>query len=218
MSSSFPPNQQPSAWACLPGFSNNDVSASANHLKRLQTMMMHRQRQPLQPRGEIEKYLTAEFNKLSVDEQVKALEDIYSAGSELKENPVLIDQLLSEFELQVERGNYPIYDLALNQDRSYVEDPAFRLKFLRANLHDVKASVQQMISFLREKAEYFGADKVARDITLDDLTPDELKLLLSGFHHIQDGTDRHGRPIVFTHSHTPTNVDSEVRSNKVELY
>lgn len=153
----------------------------------------------------------SEFNKLSTDEQVKALDDIYSAGSELKENPAMIDRLLTEFEQLVEHGNYPIYETALNQDRSFVEDPSFRLSFLRANLHDVSKAVDQMIRFLLQKAKYFGTDKLTQDITLDDLTPSDLKLMLSGICHIQDGTDRTGRPIMYILSTLPPNdVNSQV--------
>lgn len=173
---------------------------------------MQQQRSLRQSQNEVEALLLSEFNKLSIDEQVKALDDIYSAGSELKENPAFIRQLLGEFERQVEAGNYPIYELAVNQDRSYVEDPAFRLKFLRANLHDVKKAVKQMITFLHLKGKYFGAEKIARDITLDDLTPDDLKLMLAGRFHIQAETDRHGRAVffIFPEKEKGQDVGSEV--------
>lgn len=142
-----------------------------------------------------EEFLNSEFNKLSVQEQSKALNDVHHAASELKEDPVMIDKLLTEFEQEVERGRYPIYEQALQQDRSYVEDPAFRLKFLRANMHDVRKAVKQMTNFLKHKAKYFGNDKVAADITIEDMTPHELKIMLSGLYHIQKDTDRNGRVI-----------------------
>lgn len=148
---------------------------------------------------EVEEILSSEFKKLSVPEQARALDDLnHASGSELKEDPAVIDQLLSDFEDEVGRFHSPIYEQALVQDSSYVEDPAFRLKFLRANLHNVKEATKQMLSFLRHKATYFGSDKITSDITVDDLTPDELKLMLSGIYHIQDGTDRNGRVILTT--------------------
>lgn len=190
MLSSFPSNQylqnEGPAWSFLAGCTRNYGSAFNQH------------RSPLQSKHGIEQLFMSEFNMLSKSAQAKALDDIYSgAWSELKENPSMIDKLLTDFEQQVERGQHPIYEIALTQDRSYVEDPAFRLKFLRANMHNVHKAVQQMISFLELKAKYFGTEKVAQDITLDDMTPDELKLILSGLYHIQEDTDRNGRTIFF---------------------
>lgn len=146
------------------------------------------------PTGETD-VLTFEFSKLSLQEQSQALSDIHHAG-ELQEDPVMIDKLLQDFEQEVGRSKCAVYEQALKKDRSYVEDPGFRLKFLRANMHDVPKAVKQMFSFLKHKAKYFGNDKVASDITINDLTPEELKILLSGIYHIQEGTDKNGRVIL----------------------
>ncbi|CAJ1937742.1 unnamed protein product [Cylindrotheca closterium] len=54
-----------------------------------------------------------------------------------------------------------------------------------------------MMNFLRYKATYFGNDKVARDITLDDLNEEDMKWMLSGLFHIQDGRDQSGRVIIY---------------------
>ena len=170
----------------------------------------HQTSERSQAMRQTEELLTSEFHQLSVQEQSRALNDLYHAGSMLKEDPVMIDNLLAEFEHEVEQGRYPIYEQALKQDRSYVEDPAFRLKFLRANMHDVKKAVNQMINFLSHKAKYFGNNKIAADITLDDLTPEELQLMLSGIYHIQDETDKNGRLIVYRFNKPiPVNLHAE---------
>ncbi|CAJ1937590.1 unnamed protein product [Cylindrotheca closterium] len=152
----------------------------------------------LQTMGQTDEFLTPEFNKLSIQQQSVALEDLHNAVSELQEeDPAMIDKLLADLQQELDQGNYPIYELALSQDRSYVEDPAFRLMFLRANMHDVRKSAKQIISFLQHKSMYFGNDKVASDITVDDLTPEELELMLSGLYHVQDDTDCNGRVIFY---------------------
>eukprot|EP00526_Cylindrotheca_closterium_P023723 CAMPEP_0113640576 /NCGR_PEP_ID=MMETSP0017_2-20120614/21297_1 /TAXON_ID=2856 /ORGANISM="Cylindrotheca closterium" /LENGTH=191 /DNA_ID=CAMNT_0000551867 /DNA_START=464 /DNA_END=1035 /DNA_ORIENTATION=- /assembly_acc=CAM_ASM_000147 len=138
----------------------------------------------------IEDFLASEMTKLSVQERSKVLDDLHCVGEELKETPEMIEESLAEFDQVLQERNEPIYHLATSQNRSYVEDPSFRLRFLRANLHDVHKSVNQMIGFLSRKEKYFGRDKVARDVTLDDLDEDDIELLLSGLYHIQDGTDR----------------------------
>ena len=143
-----------------------------------------------------EDFITAECNKLSSQEQSKAL-DLYWAGEELNHSLVLVMQSLAEFQRQLEDGNFPIYIMAVDQNREYVENPLFRLTFLRANTFNVKNAVNQMLSFFRLKATYFGTDKIARDITLRDLNDDDIELMMSGMYHIQNGTDQDGRVILY---------------------
>ncbi|CAJ1937748.1 unnamed protein product [Cylindrotheca closterium] len=144
-----------------------------------------------------EEMLASEMNRLTVQERAEALDDIHCVGEELKETPEMIQQSLREFELAVQNEKNLIYQMAASQNQSYVEDPSFRLKFLRANMHNVHRSVRQMMNFLRYKATYFGNDKVARDITLDDLNEEDMKWMLSGLFHIQDGRDQSGRVIIY---------------------
>jgi hypothetical protein len=148
-----------------------------------------------------EDFLAAELNTLSLQERSKALDDVHCVGEELQENPEMIKQSLAAFDEEVKAERNPIYELAASQNRAYVEDPGFRLKFLRAKLHDVKQSVRQMMNFLQYKATYFGEDKLARDITLSDLNQDDIDLMLSGLFHVQDGRDRSGRVIIYMFTH-----------------
>ena len=96
----------------------------------------------------------------------------------------------------VQKERNVAYEIAVTQNRAHVEDPSFRLKFLRANMHDVGKPVRQMMSFLLHEAKYFGNDKVARDIALNDLNEEDKRLIFSGLYHIQKGSDRAGRTIV----------------------
>mmetsp|Transcript_40308 Transcript_40308/g.97339 ORF Transcript_40308/g.97339 Transcript_40308/m.97339 type:complete len:520 (+) Transcript_40308:97-1656(+) len=196
---SFPNHnlQKPSVVSCLQGGSPSPQNRPLNspssdfQLKELASPETK----------QTEDFLTSEFNQLSEEEQTKALNDLYCVGEELSENPNLIEKSLAEFEQQLRNGNFPIIQTALKQNRSYVEDASFRLKFLRANMYNVAKSVNQMVNFLGHKATYFGVDKIARDITLEDLTQEDIELMLSGFYHIQEGTDQGGRVIVYMFNH-----------------
>lgn len=148
----------------------------------------------------IEDFLAAEFSQLSAEEKTKALSDMYCV-EDLNENPGMAQQSLVDFEIRLQNGMFPIYEAAWNQNRAYVEDPLFRLKFLRANMYDVSKSVNQLVNFLGHKATYFGLDKLARDITLHDLNQEDMDLMLSGFYHIQDGEDQSGRVVVYMLNH-----------------
>ncbi|CAJ1936696.1 unnamed protein product [Cylindrotheca closterium] len=145
---------------------------------------------------ETEELLASEMSQLSVQERSKAMDDLHCVGVELQETTEMIQKSLAEFEEAVQKERNPIYKMAINQNRAYEEDPTFRLRFLRAKLYNVREAVRTMISFLEYKAKYFGDDKVARDITLDDLSEEDKQLMLSGLFHIQDGRDRNGRLIV----------------------
>ncbi|KAL3937636.1 MAG: hypothetical protein SGBAC_007288 [Bacillariaceae sp.] len=144
-----------------------------------------------------EDYLAAELNKLTTQERGKAMDDIHCVGEELRETPEMVERLLKEFEQMVVRMQTPVYAMAVDQNRDYVENSSFRLRFLRCNMHNVQESVRQMMEFLQHKAAYFGEDKVAREITLDDLTVEDTELLLSGLFHIQEETDRNGRVVLY---------------------
>lgn len=145
-----------------------------------------------------EALLASEMYNLSTDERNTALDDVHCVGKELQETPELVQKSLDDFDQAVRRvqSDHPIYEIAKIQNRAYAEDPAFRLKFLRANFYNIDESVSQMMTFLHHKAENFGQDKVAREITLSDMREHEIETLSSGIYHIQDGRDQMGRVIV----------------------
>ena len=75
---------------------------------------------------ETEELLAAEMNKLSVQERSKALDDVHCVGEELEETTEMIEDALGKFDQLVQTTTSRIYDIALKQNRSYVEDRSFR--------------------------------------------------------------------------------------------
>mmetsp|Transcript_1716 Transcript_1716/g.3728 ORF Transcript_1716/g.3728 Transcript_1716/m.3728 type:complete len:510 (-) Transcript_1716:43-1572(-) len=140
--------------------------------------------------------LASEMSRLTVQERADAFDDVHCVGEELEETPEMIQKSLADFEDAVQKERNPFYEMAMNQNRAYVEDPIFRLKFLRAKLYDVGKSVRQMMSFLEHKAKCFGSDKVARELDLSDFSKEDIEMMVSGLYHIQEGRDRMGRLIV----------------------
>lgn len=145
-----------------------------------------------------EEFLAEEMNKLSFHERNKAHEDVHCVGEELKEDPNLVEQSQLEFqqELDVIRPKTPIYQTAEEIDADYVNDPKFRLKFIRANVYDAKKAVHQMIKFLQYKEKYFGRDKLCREIDLSDLTEEDREYMKTGVFVVSKHRDRSGRAIV----------------------
>mmetsp|Transcript_24248 Transcript_24248/g.59349 ORF Transcript_24248/g.59349 Transcript_24248/m.59349 type:complete len:465 (+) Transcript_24248:152-1546(+) len=164
-----------------------------------------------------EDIIASELNKLSFKERAEAYNDVHCVGDDLEENPSIIQQGLGDFDATLQTMRSPIYDLAVNQNRAYVEDASFRLKFLRANMYDVGKSVRQMLSFLHQKATYFGQDKVARDITIDDLNREDIALLKCGLFHIQNGRDRMGRVVLVCFKNKMPRVSAAVM-NRATYY
>jgi len=161
-----------------------------------------------------EDFLASELSKISVQERTKALDDLHCVGEDLTETPELIENSLAEMDRILKDKNDPIYNAAASQNKAYVEDPDFRLRFIRANNHDPEKAADQMIGLLTEKEIYFGRDKLGRDITFDDLNDDDLKILLGGRYHIQDALDRNGRIVVyFLNHHLHLGAESLIRAN-----
>ena len=98
-----------------------------------------------------EDFLASELSKLSVQERSKALDDLHCVGDDLEDTPEMIENLLLEMDQVLQHKNAPIYNIAASQNRAYVEDPNFRIRFLRANYHDVEKAANQLINFLSQK-------------------------------------------------------------------
>ena len=146
--------------------------------------------------------LSSELNKLSFQERTEALDDLHCVGNDLEESPELVQELLAEFDRTVQQKQQqqqhdPTYQEIAERHKAYIEDRSFRLKFLRANSHNVGKAATQMFHFLRNKAKYFGNDCIGREITFDDLNEEDRELLLSGTYHIQKDRDQSGRVIMY---------------------
>ena len=195
------PNNPFENQGCLPSFLGNEAHQPDVHgsIQSVAPGIQRKRNADMIRFREVENLLSSDMSKLSVQERASALDDVHCVGEELKETPETVQQLLAEFEetVQSQQHQHPIYALALNQNRAYVEDSSFRLKFLRANLHNVQRAVSQMMDLLRNKAKYFGQDTVTREITTSDLTEDDIDLMLSARYFIPQERDRMGRPVAY---------------------
>lgn len=145
-----------------------------------------------------EAFLASEMNALSFQERNKAQEDVHCVGQELEEDDATVATKLQEFQVEVEiqKPKSPVYQFAERTNAQFVSNRTFRLKFLRANLYDVRKSVNQMMKFLQLKEQYFGRDKLCREIELSDLTDEDRAYMRKGAFHIPDQRDSFGRAIV----------------------
>lgn len=155
---------------------------------------------PSKQMEEAEQIIAKELTGLSIQERVKALDDLHCVGrQEEEEDPEMVQKALKSFEEELQKANNPTYKLATadQPDDSHLKDANYRLRFLRFNCFDVPKAVSQMLVFLEYKAEYFGKEALHRELTLSDLTEDDIKVLTAGMFHFQRQRDRSGRYIVY---------------------
>jgi hypothetical protein len=127
--------------------------------------------------------------QLSVEQTLSAQEDLYGVVRKVPEKeqdgriPALIQILRARLgAVKLKRGT--AYELAEKIDRTYVASHDFQLKFLRANKYEPAQAAEQIIKFFDMKLMLFGRDKLAKDITLDDLDEDDQNCLKNGSNQV----------------------------------
>lgn len=155
-----------------------------------------------------------DMQPISPEEEEAAFNDLYGISTTSvtkKESAELISRKLHEMDIELQKirssvtssssyvGTFAAvaaYNLAEQQDRSYVENSKFRLTFLRAEVFEPIAAAKRMLRFFEEKLLLFGLDKLCKDIVLGDRGDDGTATLSSGFCQILPKRDRAGRKII----------------------
>lgn len=157
----------------------------------------------------VDSIIAAEISKLSVEDREKAYLDIHGVPQLIDESPDLIQARLLEMEDALEGlPNREAYDLAISMDAEYVMNGEFRLRFLRADLFNAKKAAIRFCRHFQLKMDLFGAEKLALDITQDDLEKETMDLLYSGYGRILPHRDQAGRlvnVIIANPDHSSTN-------------
>jgi hypothetical protein len=146
-------------------------------------------------------YARREFCRLAPKEQAKVMKDIYGIEeSSDDEDRGFIESALHrlEEELQVYVGKKKGLDTAKKEHSAFYEDEAFRLKFLKSDNYNPKLAARRLIRYLDKKLELFGAEKLSKSISLDDLNEDDVECLSSGGVQPLSEKDRGGRKIFYS--------------------
>ena len=104
--------------------------------------------------------------------------------------------------LQLELKVVPVrrrkaYARALFLKPSLQNDTDFQLMFLRADRFDVPAADRRMCLCFEEKLRLFGDEKLVRNLTLADLSDEDVTSLFNGAGHLMPHKDRSGRLVFF---------------------
>ena len=135
-----------------------------------------------QVKQEMDDLLSQAMKQLTFEERQKQLEVLHGVHDDIVEDPNSMDRALKDLEAHLEATKHGTkYELAESMNRDYVSARPFRMMFLRANEYDGKASADQMLRFFDFKHKLFGSEKLAKDITMEDLDDDDIACLKTGW-------------------------------------
>lgn len=148
---------------------------------------------------------------MSLEERKRAQNDLHGVNFDhyeidTKETVLFQQEKLEEMdrELQRLRASSPKWSLHLaaiemaeQRNIDYVNNPAFRVKFLRAENWDGTKAASRFIRHFDWKLELFGEDKLAKDIGIGDLQPEDVKILKKGYFQRLPERDGAGRALYF---------------------
>lgn len=141
--------------------------------------------------------IASELTKLSLEDRVKALEEVHGVVENTKEDPEEIQRLIEQVKEELKRLRYKqAYEKAAFLSSTYVNNPEFVLPFLRADNYNPRHAAIRLAEHFKFKLELFGEHTLVRDILYDDLTADEQLILNSGFVQTLPALDTAGRQIV----------------------
>jgi len=151
------------------------------------------------PPNKMDSILAEELKELSCQDRNRIQEEIHGVENmAVKETPELIQTSLIRLEHAIEAlppHKKKAYTLAISMNSRYVLQADFRLKFLRADLFDVKSAAERFMGYLDFTYEHFGTDVLMRPILQSDLSKLELELLRRGNNQVMPSRDRTGRLI-----------------------
>jgi len=175
----------------------------------------------------IEKLWAKERYEMSyLDREASSYELHGVATRAVDETTELITNSLRSFEeelcsmiplLQNDNKKSSAYELGIRMNSTYIRSPLFRLRFLRAELFDVKKSVERYCTCLDLLFEYFGEISLLRQLFLSDLSKDELKMLKEGTLQILPSRDVLGRRILVFLGNVGSSYSIQI-VNKVAIF
>jgi hypothetical protein len=168
---------------------------------------------------DVDTLIANELSAMSIQEREQSYYDVHGVSGAIEETPEFVEAKLTEldYELTMISKNKDAYLLAEAQDRDYVTNRKFRLKFLRADTFKTKIAAQRVVFFFEEKLKLFGPEKLARDIKISDLDEDDRLWLESGIGQLLPQRDRSGRCVLaWTMANRPNSLSNEATAiNKV---
>ena len=158
---------------------------------------------------DIERALAKEIGQLSVKEREEVVEDIRGVRKFEKEDPNFVMECIKQMRQHLSKvhilrsGGCSAYKKAkFLAPASVSKSDKLLLMFLRANNFDPKTSSRSLLKHYEFKERLFPGKPglLARGITIDDLSNDDLRALRSGYAMVLPCKDNTGRPVIVVSS------------------
>ena len=165
--------------------------------------------QELPTTKEVDTLIAHEMASLSKKDREDALGDLHGVERSPIEDKAFIDKCLVEIEASLTRmktktksktktdSRIDVYSFAESMSKEYVENRAFRLKFLVAEEFKPEDAAERLVRFLELKRNLFGEEKLVQEITLEDFSKEDMRSLETGHVQVLPIHDMCGRSIVF---------------------
>ena len=142
--------------------------------------------------------LAKALNETTAEERNKAYDDIHGVEEIPDEKPEMVDRWLFELDNEISKikMHHAAYCEAEKRSKEFVSDRSFRLMFLRTDDFHVKNSAKRIMDYFEEKLELFGSEKLVKNITIQDLDPDDIRALACGAMQVLPVKDRSGRTVI----------------------
>ena len=145
-----------------------------------------------------EKDLALEMQQLSMKEREEVLFDIHGVRS-TQESAEIVNDSMADLDTWIEKMKYgkqaKAYRKAEVCSPEYVKDKEFRLQFLRTDDYDAQNAGFRIFRHFEEKLRLFGETKLCKDITLDDLSEEDMEVMRNGQQQFLPVRDQSGRAI-----------------------
>ena len=147
----------------------------------------------------VDSLIASQMAKLSVKDREKVYMDIHGISDyPVTETPELIHKSLASLKDEIELlPEKKAYQLAEKSDPNYVRNEDFCLAFLRCEKFDCSKAALRIVRHFQMKLDLFGEDKLALDITQDDLDAEDIESLYSSSGRFLNAFDSGGRIINF---------------------
>ncbi|KAL3929828.1 MAG: hypothetical protein SGBAC_012039 [Bacillariaceae sp.] len=161
---------------------------------------------------ESERILARAMSSLPTAERDKIIEEVHGVAKPMEEDAEFVSETLAALDSEIASQKNEAYEIALKQNRSFVEDPDFRLMFLRSEGFDPSSASTRLMLYLKLKQMYFGEERITKDINFRDLSEDDTISLETGAIQVLTEKDRSGRAVVlvspslWNRQHTPENT------------
>ncbi|KAL3934792.1 MAG: hypothetical protein SGBAC_009560 [Bacillariaceae sp.] len=144
----------------------------------------------------VDSMIAQQMSNMTVQDREQAYLDVHGISPVVEETPELISTKLMEMENHIRKQRRrEAYDIAESMNPQYVQNPEFRLMFLRADLFNAQNAAIRVIRHFETKRTLFGVEKLAVEITQDDLDKETMDSLYVGYSQYLRTPDRSGRII-----------------------